>query len=128
MTSLRRHVPAGNLALPTCPPPPTPQYSKPCPPPTIFLTFLRLCKKFYYFFAMNVMDQIILRYISSLYFSLCDETVLVRHFYKGGHHSLASACFRERQPPFKVRSNLNGKYACRRNIVSLSESILSFKS
>ena len=29
-TSLRRHVPAGNLA-----PPPPPQYSKPCPPPTL---------------------------------------------------------------------------------------------
>ena len=31
-TSLRRHVPAGNLA--PLPPPP-PQYSKPCPPPNI---------------------------------------------------------------------------------------------
>ena len=35
-TSVRRHVPAGNLA-PFAPP----QYSKPWPP--IFLTFLRLC-------------------------------------------------------------------------------------
>ena len=31
-TSLRRHVPAGNLAPPCPPPPPPTQYSKPWPP------------------------------------------------------------------------------------------------